>query len=152
MANPLSSADLIAAARAAGEFETFLAALERAGLSGRLQGAARYTVFAPTDEAFAKLSSDEAAKLMAPGKLLTAVVSLHLVAGEVRATRLAGRRIRGKSVDGGELVITGANEIDVNGAIVVRPDILAANGVLHGIDRLLWPKLALRAPKSAPVG
>jgi|CXWL01.1.fsa_nt_gi uncharacterized surface protein with fasciclin (FAS1) repeats len=151
MAKPLNSADLIAAARAAGEFETFLAAVERAGLSGLLQGPARYTVFAPTDEAFAKLSSDEAAKLSAPGKLLTAVVSIHLVAGEVRAARLAGRRIRGKSVEGGELVITGAKAIDVNGAIVVRPDILAANGVLHGIDRLLWPKLAQRAPKPAPV-
>ena len=152
MADQLNSVDLIGVARAAGEFETFLSAVERAGLSPLLQGTARYTIFAPTDEAFAKVSRDELAKLMAPGKLLKAVVSIHLVAGEVRTARLVGRRIRGKSVEGGELVITGAKAIDVNGAILVRADILAANGVLHGIDRVLWPKLAQRAPKPAPVG
>lgn len=148
-----AAADLIEAAAGAGGFSTFLALVERAGLSALLRGAARHTVFAPTDEAFAGLASASREKLAASDKsaFLQSVVKGHLVVGRVRLDRFVGRRIRGKSVDGGELVIAGTEGVSVNGAIVVRPDIMAVNGVLHGVDRLLWPEQKA-GRKAAPVG
>ena len=138
----LPEANLIQAAKAAGGFNTFLGMAQRAGLTSILEGAGPYTIFAPTDEAFAKIPRSARDKLM-PGsqvELLKAIVSGHLVSGRMLSQRLQGRRIRGKSVQGGELLIDGGEAISVNGAQVVRPDIVAENGVLHGIDKVLWPK------------
>jgi uncharacterized surface protein with fasciclin (FAS1) repeats len=148
------AATLIDAAEQAGGFDTFLSVVREAGLESLLAGAAKHTVFAPTDEAFAKFPQATLDKLAAPEQreLLTAVVSMHLVAGQVRTERLKGKRIRGKSVQGGELVINGADAVTVNGAVIVRPDISAANGVLHGIDRVLWPKLARDQSEAAVSG
>lgn len=137
--------ELLAALAGAGGFSTFLSLAEQAGLAKRLKAPGRFTLFAPTDEAFAKLPAAKLEKLRRPaqGELLGAMVATHLVAGQVLTPRLAGRRIRGASVQGAELVINGAGPIKVNGAVVVRPDIMAANGVIHGIDTVLWPKLAV---------
>lgn len=145
---------LIDAAEQAGGFDTFLSVVRKAGLEELLAGAGKHTIFAPTDEAFAKFSQATLDKLNSPEQreLLTAVVSVHLVAGQVRTERLKGKRIRGKSVEGSELVINGADIMTINGAVIVRPDISAANGVLHGIDRVLWPKFAQRESEAAVSG
>ncbi len=133
---------IIQVARRAGGFTTFLAMVDQIGLTDLLQAEAKHTVFAPTDEAFAKFPQATLEKLnnASHDELLKAVVSVHLVSGQVLTERLKGRRIRGKSVEGSELVIKGDEAISVNGALIVRPDIIAANGVLHGIDKVLWPK------------
>jgi uncharacterized surface protein with fasciclin (FAS1) repeats len=129
------------AARAAG-FSVFLDLARRAGLDALLADSRRYTIFAPTDDAFAKFPAGALAKLKRSehADLLRAVVLTHVVVGGVRTAALAGRRIRGKSVEGNELVIDGAGAITVNGARVTRSDIIAANGVLHGLDRVIWPR------------
>jgi uncharacterized surface protein with fasciclin (FAS1) repeats len=149
-----SAVTLLAAAERAGGFSSFLAAMAQAGLGSVLTGKRRYTIFAPTDEAFAAFPESTREKLMSPDQieLLKAVIAVHLVSGQVRTERLRGRRIRGKSVEGSELVINGAEAISVNGAFIVRPDIAAANGVLHGIDKVLWPKFAQRESEPARGG
>lgn len=145
------AANLIEAAVGAGGFDTFVSVVERAGLTVLLQGPARHTVFAPTDGAFAALPP-AAREQIAEGRLdlLKAIVKGHLVIGRVRAERFTGRRMSGKAVGGAALTIAGDDGISVNGAMVVRPNIMAANGVLHGVDRVLWPKLAQleSAPRS----
>lgn len=136
--------DLIAAAIEAGNFTTFTSLVEAANLRTTLSGAGPFTVFAPTDAAFEKFPDATLAKLRQSdqAELLRAVIGAHFAAGQVRTRRFAGKRIRAKSHQGGDLVIDGAEGIVVNGAKVTNPDILAANGVLHGIDRVLWPKFA----------
>lgn len=128
-------------ARRVGGFDMFLEMLERSGLMGALSGASKYTIFAPDDDSFAKFPKSTLAKLKSSEhtELLKAVVSMHLVVGQVLAARVEGRRIRGKSVQGSELIISGAGGMTVNGATVVRPDLVASNGVIHGIDKVLWP-------------
>ena len=142
---------LIQAAAAAGGFDTFIAVVERAGMAATLKGAGRYTIFAPTDEAFAKLPAARFEKLMGEGHadLLKSIVRAHLVSGQLLTQRLQGRRIRGKSVGGEDLLISGDDAITINGALLVHPDIVAGNGVLHGIDKVLWPKRALREGEAA---
>lgn len=132
---------LIQLARRVGGFGVFVAMLERAGLVETLSGANKHTLFAPGDESFdkptlAKLNRDDQAAL------LVAMVKVHLVVGQVLTARLKGRRIRGASLEGSELVINSARAVTVNGATVVRPDLIASNGVIHGIDKVLWPKLS----------
>lgn len=150
----ISAVNLIDAAEQAGGFGMFLSIVRQAGLADLLAGPGKHTVFAPTDEAFAKFPQATLESLNSPDQreLLTAVVSVHLVAGQVRTERLKGKRIRGKSVQGSELVINGADSITINGAVIVRPDIAAANGVLHGIDKVLWPKFAHRESEAAVSG
>lgn len=145
---------MLQAAERAGCFSEFLAAIARAGMSDVLVGPKRHTVFAPTDAAFAKSSKATLVKLKSVpgGAALRAFVAVHLVAGQVSTERLKGRRIRGKSVEGSELVINGAEIITVNGAAIVRPDIAAVNGVWHGIDTMLWPKAAMRQSEVAAGG
>lgn len=136
-----SDETLIQLARRVGGFDVFVAMLERAGLVEALSGANKHTLFAPGDESFdkptlAKLNRDDQAAL------LVAMVKVHLVVGQVLTARLKGRRIRGASLEGSELVINSARVVTVNGATVVRPDLVACNGVIHGIDKVLWPKLS----------
>ncbi len=142
---------LLQVAQRAGGFTTFLAWVEQVGLTDLLGGSPKYTVFAPTDEAFSKFPAERLANLNLPGQgaPLKAFTLVHFVAGQMATERLRGRRIRGNSVEGSELVINGADGITVNGAKVVRPDIAAANGFLHGIDKVLWPKCAQRDNEAA---
>lgn len=137
-------------ARRSGGFATFLEMVETLDLGDMLDLPAKHTLFAPTDEAFSKVPKATLAKLKRPEEklLLKAVVTMHLAAGQVVIERLKGRRIRGKSIEGSDLVISGVGAGVVNGAAIVRPDIMAANGVLHGIDRVLWPKLPRAAAES----
>lgn len=139
---PALAVDVIEAARAAGRFADFIAAAEAAGLSDTLKGKGPFTLFAPTDDAFAKLAPDALEELMAAKNkaLLRAVISYHFAVGQVSAARFAGTTIRAKSFEGGELLIRGQDGLSVSGARVILPDIEARNGVIHGVNRVLWPK------------
>lgn len=139
------SSNLVGAAEGAGLFKTYLAAATRAGIIDTLGENGPFTLFAPTDEAFGKFTSSTMAKLMAVGNraLLTTIVAYHLAPGKVMFGRFAGKRYRAKTLEGRELRIDGARAeggVTVNGVHIVRPDIVASNGVLHGIASVLWPK------------
>jgi uncharacterized surface protein with fasciclin (FAS1) repeats len=136
------SGNLVDIARAAGGFASFLEAAEAAELLDTLQGPGPFTLFAPTDAAFAKFPAATLSKLMQADQkpLLRSIIAFHFAEGRVAAGRFAGKKIRAKSYEGGELLVDGSSGIVVNGARVVMPDLGAVNGVLHGVDKVLWPK------------
>jgi transforming growth factor-beta-induced protein len=138
---PRPSADLVATATAAGNFTTLVAAVKAAGLGDTLSGKGPFTVFAPTDEAFAKLGKDTLAGLLKPENKakLAAILTYHVVAGEMKAAGLAGKREL-TTVQGAALPIDAAKgAVMVGGAKVVRADVAASNGVVHAIDTVLMP-------------
>lgn len=147
--------DLAGAAAKEGSFGVFLAAARSASMIELLQGAGPFTVFAPTDKAFAKFPRSTLARLMKPAhrELLVKVVGYHLALGAVRSRALAGKRFRAKTHAGSDLRIDGVGDaILVNSAPIVLPDLVASNGVLHGIDHVLWPKPAQTQTMSAAGG
>jgi uncharacterized surface protein with fasciclin (FAS1) repeats len=135
--------DLVDVAGKDGTFSKFLAAAAAADMISVLRAAGPYTLFAPTDKAFAKFPASTLAKLMRPNHrgLLASIVGYHMALGAVRSQSLAGKRYRAKTYEGRDLRIDGRGDVvAVNGAPLVRPDLRASNGVLHGIDHVLWPK------------
>ena len=136
--------DLVDAAKSTGRYATFLSALDVSGVEATLRGKGPFTLFAPQDEAFEKFPRETLDKLLRPDQreLLTAVLGYHFAPGQVLAGRFAGKRISAISFEGRKLRIDGGAGLSVNGARVVETDVMASNGVLHGIDRLLWPKFA----------
>ena len=145
-------ADLIDSAERTGRYATFLSAVKLSGLEPTLRSAGPFTLFAPQDEAFEKFPSATMSKLMRPDhrELLTAIVGYHFAQGQVLAARFAGKRITATSFDGRRLRIDGSDGFHVGGARVVEADVAASNGVLHGIDRVLWPKAAPAAVAAVP--
>ncbi|MCX7346383.1 MAG: fasciclin domain-containing protein [Alphaproteobacteria bacterium] len=135
------AADIVDTAVAAGSFKTLVAAVQAAGLVDTLKGAGPFTVFAPTDEAFAKLPAGTVEDLLKPENKdkLVAILTYHVVPGKVLAADVAGKETTAKSVQGGELKINGTNGVTVNGAKVVQADIVADNGVIHVIDAVILP-------------
>lgn len=133
-----SGKDIVDTAVEAGSFNTLARALSEAGLVDTLKGPGPYTVFAPTDEAFAKLAPGTLEALLADKAKLTKVLTYHVVAGRVMAKDVVKlgsvRTVQGQSVriDGGETV-------KVNDANVVKTDIEASNGVIHVIDTVILP-------------
>lgn len=133
--------DVVDTAIAAGQFETLAAALEAAGLVATLKGTGPFTVFAPTDEAFAKLPAGTVENLLKPEnkQKLTAILIYHVVAGKVMAADVAGldqaKSVNGKMID---IEVEGAS-VKVNGAAVTAADIAASNGVIHVIDTVIMP-------------
>jgi uncharacterized surface protein with fasciclin (FAS1) repeats len=128
-----------AVARAEG-FEEFVSALRIANLIETLEGAGPFTVFAPSDEVFETDDRGAIRKLLNGGRTrLRAVLKNHIASGKVVARQFAGKRIRAVTLGGGSVVIEGRNGLSVNGAQVILPDLQASNGVIHGIDGLLWP-------------
>lgn len=120
---------------------TFSQALTASAYATTLDDGAPYTIFAPTEAAFAKFSHDGLGRLLrGDGVLLRAVVGFHLAAGKVLAARFAGKRIRAMTQAGEDLIIDGKHGLCVNGANVVEPDIIAGACVVHGIDSVLWPR------------
>jgi uncharacterized surface protein with fasciclin (FAS1) repeats len=104
-----------------------------------LKGEESFTVFAPTDEAFAKMPKDQLGALLANKTQLTALLTYHLIPGEVMSTAL-NNGMQVKTVSGENLIISLANGgIMVNDAKVVQPDIIATNGIIHAIDKVLIP-------------
>jgi uncharacterized surface protein with fasciclin (FAS1) repeats len=135
------SADIVDTAIAAGSFETLVAAVQAAGLVETLKGEGPFTVFAPTDAAFAALPEGTVADLLKPENLetLAAVLTYHVVAGKVMSSDLAGKTLNAATVQGGELAIDATDGVTVNGANVVTADIETSNGVIHVIDAVLLP-------------
>jgi uncharacterized surface protein with fasciclin (FAS1) repeats len=133
--------DVVDTAIAAGQFETLAAALEAAGLVATLKGTGPFTVFAPTDEAFAKLPAGTVENLLKPEnkQKLTAILTYHVVAGKVMAADVAGldeaKSVNGKMID---IEVEGST-VKVNAAAVTAADIAASNGVIHVIDEVIMP-------------
>jgi uncharacterized surface protein with fasciclin (FAS1) repeats len=137
------AADIVDTAVAAGNFKTLVAAVQAAGLVDTLKGTGPFTVFAPTDEAFAKLPAGTVDDLLKPENKdkLVAILTYHVVPGKVMAADVSGKETMAKSVQGGEITVNGTDGVKVDGATVVQADIVADNGVIHVIDAVIMPKM-----------
>ena len=132
--------DIVDTAVAAGSFGTLVTAVKAAGLVDTLKGAGPFTVFAPTDEAFAKLPAGTLDAVLADKAKLTAILTYHVVAGKVMAKAVAGMNGKSaKTVQGGELKIDTTHGVKIGGATVTQADIECTNGVIHVIDTVLIP-------------
>ena len=130
--------DIVDTAVAAGSFKTLATALQAAGLVDTLKGPGPFTVFAPTDEAFAKVPKADLDALLADKAKLTAVLTYHVVPGKVMAADVKAGKV--KTVQGSELTVTTAGGVKVDSANVVQTDITASNGVIHVIDSVVIPR------------
>ncbi|MFN7695783.1 MAG: fasciclin domain-containing protein [Burkholderiales bacterium] len=130
--------DIVDTAVAAGQFKTLATALQAAGLIDTLKGKGPFTVFAPTDAAFAKIPKAQLDALLADKAKLTAVLTYHVVAGKVMAKDVKAGKV--KTVQGSELTLGTTGGVTVDGAKVVTADIVADNGVIHVIDSVVLPK------------
>lgn len=131
-------ADIVDTAVSAGSFNTLVAAVKAAGLVDTLKGAGPFTVFAPTDEAFAKLPAGTVDALLADIPKLTKILTYHVVSGKVMAADVV-KLTSAKTVEGSDVKIDASSGVKVNDATVVTPDVAADNGVIHVIDSVLLP-------------
>lgn len=132
------STDIIGTAKAAGSFNTLAVAIEAAGLTQTLEGKGPFTVFAPTDEAFAKLPPGTVDALLKDKAKLSKILTYHVVAGEVMAKDVKPGKVT--TVEGQKINITrGPSGVKVNDANVIKTDVIASNGVIHVIDAVLIP-------------
>ncbi len=134
--------DIVDTAVAAGSFNTLVAAVTAAGLVDTLKGAGPFTVFAPSDDAFAKLPAGTVDDLVKPENKakLVQILTLHVLPGKVMAADVAGQKMQPASVEGSTLDVDGTNGVTVNGAKVTSADIECTNGVIHVIDTVILPK------------
>jgi uncharacterized surface protein with fasciclin (FAS1) repeats len=132
------SKDIVDTAVGAGSFKTLAAALTAAGLIDTLKGPGPFTVFAPTDEAFAKIPKAQLDALLADKAKLTSVLTYHVVSGKVMAKDVKAGKV--KTVQGSDLTVATAGGVMVDGARVTATDIVADNGVIHVIDSVVLPK------------
>lgn len=126
----------------AADFKTLVAAVKAADLVDTLKGAGPFTVFAPTDEAFAKLPAGTLDDLLKPENKakLRSILTYHVLAGKVMAQD-AMKLKSAKTVQGGNLTIeTTGGKVTIQGAEVIRADVAATNGVIHVIDKVLLPQ------------
>jgi len=130
--------DIVDTAVGAGNFKTLAAALTAAGLVDTLKGPGPFTVFAPTDEAFAKIPKAQLDALLADKAKLTSVLTYHVVPGKVMAKDVKAGKV--KTVQGSELTVGTTGGVMVDGAKVTATDIVADNGVMHVIDSVMLPK------------
>ena len=130
--------DIVDTAVAAGSFKTLATALTAAGLVDTLKGKGPFTVFAPTDDAFAKIPKADLDALLKDKAKLTAVLTYHVVPGKVLAKDIKPGKV--KTVQGSELTLATAGGVTVDGAKVISADVMADNGVIHVIDTVLLPK------------
>ena len=141
-ANSAGEMDIVDTAVQAGNFGTLAAALEAAGLIETLKGDGPFTVFAPTDEAFAKLPEGTVQELLKQENKdqLTAILTYHVVSGAVMAEQVVGlseaKTVNGQSVD----ISVNGSMVKVDEAMVVATDIMASNGVIHVIDSVILPE------------
>ncbi len=136
------AADIVDTAVAAGDFTTLAAALEAAGLVETLKGPGPFTVFAPTDQAFSNLPAGTVENLLKPENKdqLIAILTYHVVPGAVRTYDLEGKKQYVETVEGGKLTVRAFNDVHVDEAKVISPDIIATNGVIHVIDQVVMPQ------------
>ena len=132
--------DIVDTAVAAGQFNTLAAALTAAGLVETLKGKGPFTVFAPTDAAFAKLPAGTVEGLLKDKAKLTKILTYHVVPGKVLAADVVKLK-DAKTVQGSTVKIDTASGVKVNNATVVKTDIEASNGVIHVIDTVLLPPM-----------
>jgi uncharacterized surface protein with fasciclin (FAS1) repeats len=133
--------DIVGVAVGAGQFQTLVAAVQAAGLVETLKGPGPFTVFAPTDAAFARLAPGTVDTLLKPENRaqLTAILTYHVVPGRITAAQLTGQQIGATTVEGRRVNIDGRQGVTVNNARVVSADVAASNGIIHVIDTVLLP-------------
>ncbi|WP_050927831.1 fasciclin domain-containing protein [Aestuariivita boseongensis] len=136
-----SSADIVDTAVSAGSFNTLVAAVQAAGLVDTLKGDGPFTVFAPTDEAFAALPAGTVENLLKPENRdqLVAILTYHVVPGKVMSSDLQGTQTSAPTVNGDTVDINAFGDVLVDGAQVVQADIETSNGVIHVIDEVILP-------------
>jgi len=136
------AADIVDTAVSAGQFNTLVAAVQAAGLVDTLKGEGPFTVFAPTDEAFAKLPEGTVDNLLKPENKdqLVAVLTYHVVPGKVMSGDIAGKTMQVETVQGSKLSVDATDGVKVDNANVVAPDVEASNGVIHVIDAVVLPQ------------
>lgn len=132
------AADIVDTAVAAGNFKTLVTAIKAAGLVDTLKGPGPFTVFAPTDAAFAKIPKADLNKLLADKAKLMSVLTYHVVPGKVMSTDIKPGMV--KTVQGSDVTLATTGGVMVNNAKVVAADVPASNGVIHAIDTVLMPK------------
>ncbi len=140
---PSYAADIVDTAVKAGQFNTLAAALKAAGLIDTLKGKGPFTVFAPTDAAFAKLPAGTVDNLLKPENKakLVQILTYHVVPGKIMSSSLAGKKTDAKTVEGRNISIDATmGSVKVNSAKVVSADVAADNGVIHVIDMVVIPK------------
>lgn len=147
MAFPFSAAqagskDIVDTAASAGKFNTLVAAVKAAGLVDTLKGNGPFTVFAPTDEAFAKLPKGTVEDLLKPENKdkLVKILTYHVVPGKIVSSEIAGKKSEVATVEGSKLSVDATSGVMVDKARVVTADIAASNGVIHVIDTVVMPK------------
>jgi uncharacterized surface protein with fasciclin (FAS1) repeats len=132
-------ADIVDTAVAAGSLKTLVTAVKAAGLVDTLKSKGPFTVFAPNDEAFAKLPKGTVEGLLKDIPKLKAVLTYHVVAGKVMAADVMKLK-SAKTVQGQEVKIDASKGVKINDATVIKADIVTDNGVIHVIDKVLLPK------------
>ena len=133
--------DIVDTAVSAGSFNTLVAAVQAAGLVDTLKGPGPFTVFAPTDEAFAKLPAGTLDSLLEPAnrEKLVAILTYHVVPGRITSSDIAGQKASVATVQGQNISVDATDGVRVNGAKVINADIDASNGVIHVIDTVILP-------------
>ena len=134
------SMDIVDTAVGAGTFNTLVAAVTAAGLVDTLKGEGPFTVFAPTDDAFAALPEGTVEALLADPEALAAILTYHVIAGKVMSTDLS-EGLTATTVNGADDTITLEGGAKVNGANITAADIEASNGVIHVIDAVILPPM-----------
>lgn len=130
--------DVVDTAVGAGNFKTLVAAVQAAGLVDTLKGPGPFTIFAPSDEAFAKIPKAQLDALLADKAALTKVLTYHVVPGKVMAKDVMAGKV--KTVQGQELTVATSGGVMVDQSKVIATDVAASNGVIHAIDTVLMPK------------
>nr|WP_246116842.1 fasciclin domain-containing protein [Denitrobaculum tricleocarpae] len=134
--------DIVDTAVGAGQFNTLVAAVQAADLVDTLKSKGPFTVFAPNDDAFAKLPAGTVENLLKPENKdqLVAILTYHVVPGKIMSADIAGKTADVATVQGGELAVDATSGVKVNDATVIAADVGASNGVIHVIDTVLLPK------------
>jgi uncharacterized surface protein with fasciclin (FAS1) repeats len=143
----VGTTNLVALAKSDTQFSTLAKAIEAAGLADALSAAGPFTLFAPTDAAFAKLPAGELDRLLQPAnrEQLKTLLQNHVVEGQAKAEYFVGKQGEMTALGGGKLALDGASGVKVNGVSVVKPDIMASNGVIHAVDSVILPAAAQTA-------
>jgi uncharacterized surface protein with fasciclin (FAS1) repeats len=142
-ATTVRAGDIVDTAISAGSFKTLVAAVKAADLVSTLKGKGPFTVFAPTDAAFAKLPAGTLDSLLKPENKakLVAILTYHVVPGKVMASDIAGKSLKVASVQGSKISVEAHSGVMVDKAKVVKADVEASNGVIHVIDTVIMPTM-----------
>ncbi len=131
--------NILQTAAANGSFKTLLAAIETAGLTSTLNGAGPFTVFAPTDAAFAKIPETTLKTVLADKTKLASILTYHVIPGKVLSKEVSAMT-EAKTVQGSSVAIQAKHDVMINNAKVTAADIECSNGVIHIIDTVLMPQ------------